>query len=394
MSEANRVGLVYEASESDGTPITPAGDGVELPFSSESLAQETSRVNSQLIRNDRQIKDRIRTNINAAGDIGFELLYAAFDQLFEAALQSVAWSAAISDVSASDIQATGSNEFISGTVSTFTGFTGRVIRVSGFANAANNGYFRVESVSTTTLTDDTITVSKGTLVVEAAGPSITIEVAQYITNGTRQQRFTLERDYGDLTNELARFTKMVIDSMSLEVNAEAVMTGTFSFVGEKEASQTTSFVTGTLNAAPDNPVFNSIDNVPRIREGNTDEIAADQCVTALTINVANNSRARNCIGKLGPDSYGSGTAEVTGTLAMLYADKALADKHLNDVESELFVVLEDANGQAYILEIPKLKYDASPRVAGGPDTDVSVELTWGAFRHPTLDFTFRMHRVA
>lgn len=394
MSEANRVAFVFEASESDGTPITPAGDGVELPFSSDSLTQETDRQNSELIRDDRQVKDRIRTNVSTSGDLGFELLYAAFDQLFEAALQSVAWNGALGDASGTDIQATASNEFISGTVSTFTGFAGRVVRVSGFANAANNGFFLVDSVTTTTLTDDTLNVSQGTLVVEAAGPSITIEASQYITNGVRQQVFTLEREYADLSSNFALFTGMVIDAMAMEINAEGIVNGTFSWVGKTEASTSATFVSGSLTAAPDNPVYNTIDNVPRIREGDTDEIAADECATAVTINVANNSRPRNCIGKLGPDSYGSGTAEVTGTLTMFYATKTLADKHLNDTASSLFIVLEDSSNQAYIIEIPQLKYDGSPRVAGGLDTDVSVELTWGAYRHATKGYTIRIHRLA
>ncbi len=394
MSDANRVGFVYEASESDGTPITPAGDGVEIPFSGESLAHETTRVISEIIRNDRQVKARPRVGIAASGDVNFELLYAAFDQFFEAALQSVAWTGAVADVTGSDIEATASQEFISSTVSAFAGLAGLIVRVSGFANAANNGFFRVDTVTTTTLADDTINVSKGTPVAEGVGPAITVESSQYITNGTRQQVFTLQREYGDLATEFVKYNNMVVDTLALEIAPEAILSGSFGFQGQREESATATFVSGSLTSAPDNPVFSAVDNVPRIVEGVSDEIAADQVITALAINLNNNSRGITGIQRLGPVSQGSGRADITGTLSMFYLDKGLADKHLDDTESALFIVMEDENNQAYIIELPSVRYDASPRPAGGPDTDVSVEMTWGASMDATLGFTMRMHRLA
>lgn len=395
MSEANRVVLRYARFESDDTPITPAGDADELPFSSESLGQETDTVNSELIRDDRQIADHVRTNVSVSGDINFELLYAAFDDLFEAALQSVAWTTPNADITGSDIAASDSpNEFVSTTVSKFTGVpVGSVVRTSGFATAANNGYGRVTAVSTTTLTDDTLEVEKLDLTTEAAGAAVTFEFSGWITNGTRLQLFDFEREYKDLTSEFVFFDDLVIDQMTLDIATEAIMTGGFTFMGKTEASAAATFVSGTSNAAPSNPVFNAIDHVAKIVEGDVNT-AFGQCVTAINMTLSNNMRERNCVGTLGPDSHGSGTVEVSGTLSMYYESKTIADKHLNFTTSELFIVLEDDNNQAYIIELPKVKYNTGPRGAGGLNQDIVIELGFAAFLDSALGYTIRIHRLA
>jgi len=58
----------------------------------------------------------------------------------------------------------------------------------------------------------------------------------------------------------------------------------------------------------------------------------------------------------------------------------------------LAVSLQDPAGNGYIIDLPAVKYTAGQRVAGGPDDDVMVPLSWSAYAHATEDVTIRIAR--
>jgi hypothetical protein len=87
MSDANRVRIGYAAESVWGT--TPASPALQLlRFTNDSLMANAEFSSSNEIRDDRQVSDVVRTNFGAGGDLGIELSYGAFDELFEALLFS------------------------------------------------------------------------------------------------------------------------------------------------------------------------------------------------------------------------------------------------------------------------------------------------------------------
>lgn len=381
---------VVEAIGADEAAVSPVSIQTaleELRFTSEGLSQETDSVESNEIRDDRQVSEVPRTNINAAGDLAFEFSYDAYDQFLRAALEASDWSDEEVVGPVGTIDAANADNSFNDSGSGFGNIVANQwIKVSGFANAANNGYFKVVSA-----TAAKIIVEGGTLVTEGAGPSVTITMGAQITNGITPRSYLIEREYTDLSSpdNLARYTGMMIDTFGLDISAEAIITGTFGFLGKQESSQNQSVGAGVNRPSAANQIMNAIDHVVSILE-NLSEIEA----TTLTLALTNNLRTRNVIGVLGADSVGEGKVGVTGTLQMYFETKAIMDKYLNYESTPLAFILQDDAGNAYVVDLPRTQFTSGTRVAGGKNTDVIADMAFTSYEDAEEGITIRIAKFA
>ena len=89
MSDSSSTQLFYRPENQwgeDPTLASPLAPLRELRFTNESLNYAAQTVVSEEIRSDRQVSDIIRTGIESGGDVGIELSFGAFDDLFEGML--------------------------------------------------------------------------------------------------------------------------------------------------------------------------------------------------------------------------------------------------------------------------------------------------------------------
>lgn len=259
------------------------------------------------------------------------------------------------------------------------------VKVSGFTGASTtaNGYFKIVTAAAGKLV-----VSGATLIDDAAGESVTILAGESIVNGTTMPSFNLEKKFSDLASELAVLKGMAVDQMSLNVTAEAIITGSLSFMGKNEVSLAAS--TGNAYAAaPTTDVMNAVDHVLHIIEGGA---GSDFDARAFSLQLANNLRTRLEIGEVGISSLGKGKCIVTGKLQAYYTTKAIMDKYLAMTASSLAVVVKDTAGNAYIVDLPRLRYTDGQRVAGGENQDIVADMSWSACMHPTEGITARIVR--
>lgn len=387
MSDADRMGLSYQEETTFGVdPGSPTL--IDLRMTSESLAQVTGTVNSAEIRSDRQIVDHIRTTINVAGDINIELSYSAFDDFFEAGLLSPDWTNSGNDITltATDIAAVNSDNSITSVASAFGVFTvNRWIKITGFTGTtANNGFARIA-----TATAAKLTLTGRTFVDDAAGESVTITEGPAIVNGTEQRSFFFQKEYTDLTNIFARYSGCMIDTLTLTVPSDNIVTGLFGILGKIEVSSAVDF-DATKDAAPANEVMAGIEDITSIMEPNSAN--SGFASTQFSITLANNLRQRLQIGTLGPISVGSGTVDVTGTLQAYFDSQTIIDKHLNFTDSSLAIQFADSTGKGYVIDLPRVNYDSANRVASGQNTDILADLTFSAFRNSTQDETIVIQR--
>lgn len=383
MSNADQVGLSFVKETTFG--VTPSGPPTftDLRFTGESFGQDTDSVTSAEIRQDRQVSGVIRTNVTAGGDLSFELSYDAYTEFMIAALQSAAFTTPVTVGPITTISAASSDNSFSDSASGFGSvLVNQWVEVRGFVDPADNGYFKV-----TIATAAKITVTGGTLVTEAVGPSVTVVMGGQLVNGTTQPSYALERVYEDLSSEFAILNGMTVDTMSLDITTEALITGSFGFTGKTETSATATAGDGSNTAAPTNDVMNAVDNVIKVLED-----ATAYGITAMSVQVANNLRPRSQVANLGPVSIGAGKVAVSGTLQAYFATKAVMVKYLDDTVTSIAVSLEDTAGNAYVIDLPRVKYSAGRRVAGGENTDIIADMSWTAFRHPTEDVTMRITR--
>lgn len=380
MADTNRIDLRYAKETTFGT--APSGSYPRLRVQSESLQPEATVIESTAIRNDRQTANVKRTNVAAGGDINGELSYTEWDELIQYAIQGAAIPTDPADTSGNwDI----SSNVISTNDWVAAGYVvGDIVRLNGFADAANNGAIGIVSAVTTS----NLTIDGPTLSDETTASGALVEKLAATTNGTTDESLTIEREYTDTAStEIERFAGMSISGMSVNVPVEGATTIGFSFVGKNSSSESSN--AGTPAAASTNVFIDATGNCKPIIEG-SGEFAA----TSFSFTIENNLRARQEIGKLGAQSVGSGKFVVTGTLTGVFENSTLVDKFLNQTLSQLALPITDDDGNSLCFYFPSVRYTAASRVAPQENQDVIAELSWQAFMDSTQNITMRYGRHA
>ncbi len=383
MANASQVQLIIEEESTYGETPT-GGAAVVLRTTGESLGSDPNVVKSQEIRSDRQVPSIRKVGQETSGDINYELSYSSYDVAMQATLQSSGWSSVVTMAAGPSMTCTGS--IITRSTGDFTsdGFlVNQWVRMSGWDDAENNGYFKVTAVGTTTMT------IRGTLTTQAVGETdVEIEMGAQIVNGTTQSSWAIEREPTDLSSDFHLFLGQVFKSMSMSIAVDALITGSFGMMGASESSESSSF-DASATAANTNPNFSASEDVVAIREA-----YADYDCMAMDFTLDNNLRARRIVGQTALESIKSGTLSVTGTHRAYYASATVMDKMLNETASALAVPIVDPDGNAYVIEFPEIKYTSGKRVAGGIDTDIVAEMGWEAYRDPSEGITVRIARWA
>jgi len=380
-ASTSRMQLSYVKESTFGTLETGSNLQI-LRHTSESLRQESDSQVSAEIRSDRQAADVVRTRLRALGDVNVELNYGDYDDLFAAALMDDAWSSVVTVGPATTLSTSDTDNSFNDSDSGFGSIeANQWIHVAGFTTAANNGYFKVVSATAAKLI-----VSGGTLATEVAGDSVTIKMGAEIVNGTTLASYNIEKKFADLTNVYAILTGMCIDQLSLNIAADAIITGSFGFIGKDSQSAAASSGNG-YDAVGTNDVMSAVDNLTAVLEN---DAAYD--MTAVSLNLRNNLRERIEAGTLGTLELGVGMLNISGTLQAYFATSTVMDKFLDFTSSSISVVVEDADGNGYVIDLPKVKYTSGQRVAGGQNQDIIADMAFEAYREPTEGVTIRIAR--
>jgi hypothetical protein len=377
MSDSNRVLLSYIKETTWGT--TPAtAPPTEIRMTGESLSYDISNITSSEIRDDRQVTDLIQSGASMTGGFNFELSYASFDDFLAGALFST-WSAKKDTTSTVISVATLTvNKFVTTVATDISGIVvGQWVRTSGFAAATNNGYHRVTAVATLSLT------VSSTLQKVAAGATVTLE-ARYLRNGTTESSFSIERKHADLSPLVYFiFTGLVVNSFSLSLQAQQIVTGSFDFVGEAATVGASAMTSGTLVDANSNTPFNAVSNVANVLENN---VAVASClVQSLDFTLNNNIRGLTSIGVLGNCDIGTGQVDITGTMNAYFKTSALYAKYLAGTATSISFRLLDATGNAYIFTFPTVKFESDKANAGSSNQDIVENIGWRALRNSTYN---------
>lgn len=364
---------VYYAEES--TWATPAsGTYNELRVTGESLSETKNTVTSEEIRSDRQTADVQQTAVSAEGDIDFEFSFATFDDLFEGALLN-RFDGAL-NISGSDISVNGTNNNINSTSTDLSSVeNGQWIKVGGFSDSTNNGYFRIDSGSTNTLS-----VQYTDLNDETSGNTITVD-GNRLVNGTEDIYFTMEKEFGD-AGDFYRYPGTYISSMDMSIEAESLVTGSFSVMAQQEEHNENQ--TGnSVDSANTNAIINATDNIKDVREGGSTGL----CINSLDFSYDNNLRERPCVGQLTTQEFGTGTISVTGSIEAYFEDQSLYQKYLDYEDTDLSFRIEDDGGASYILTFNEMKYTDGEALAEGQNSDIFASLDFTAFRDKDSDAT-------
>lgn len=387
MANGSRHSMRYVAESTYGTtPATPAlkpirHTGTTLGLSKESLQSEE-------IRDDRQIADFRHGAYQVGGDVNFELSFASFDDLLEAVLLGT-WVPTKTTATADQLAATATT--VTRTVGSFVteGFAvNDVVVNSGFTNAGNNGRFRVSAVVALTLT---LTPLDGqTMVVEAAAAGRKVDSLRAILKaGTVRRSFTVERFFGDILTAdkpYHRFTGVEFNTLALAISANAMLTGTFGVLGQNMTTATTAIVGATTPAPMTTSPLDSFTGT--LNEAGT-PIAV---ITEIQLNVENGLEARFVVGSKASIRPSIGRSNCSGTMTAYFENSLLLDKFINETESNISFELPDGAGNKYVVTLPRIKYNGGqPDVEGeGP---VTLSMPFQALLNAATSTNIQIERV-
>lgn len=367
--------------------VTPSGPPKlqTARFTSESIkANKTTEVSDE-IRSDRQRSFIAQTGQSADGDIDIELSHATYDDFWVAMLMSAGFSVPVHVIDAGIVSAVAaSNSFTHTTAWTHTPMANEWIKTSGFAVAANNGYFKVVSATTTT-----IVVSCGTLSDESLSPNVTISEMKQIVNGITEKSFVIEKKFTDLSNVYQYCNGMIPASHSLVFPAQGKVTGSFSFIGKKMTVATATIGDGAPTAATETTIMTVANDLKKV--------LIDGVVVNMVngdIEIDNALAAVPVAGSVYAYDVRKGRFSIRGNLVLFFSDNAQLTKFLAHTEVSLAFVFEDAVGKGIIFDIPAAVLTTGTTPASGPDTDIQQSFAFEAFMDVDEDITFRIAETA
>lgn len=183
--------------------------------------------------------------------------------------------------------------------------------------------------------------------------------------GTTRRSFTFERKFADLdTAEYHRTEGAEINTMSLEIAPNAMVTGTFGVMGEDLTIATAEVASSTYSADVGNKPFDSFTG--SITEGGS----SIGTVTQITLNLDNGIERQFVVGSDVTLQGADKRSNLTGTLTAYFTSKTLYEKFLNETESEIVLTLTDLDGNDLQIDIPRIKY-----TAGNPDVSDEGSVT-------------------
>jgi len=336
IASGSRVLIGYVVESPRGvTPVSPTFKTWRCTGTNINLRKTVQTSNE--IRGDRQIREARHGFNTVEGTFPFELAMLDYDDQIESQLAGT-W-AVVTTVSAT--MSAGSSGTYTRTTGDYIadGFrVGDWVTATGFASPANNtpNVRRVTVVTNTVLTVD---VAASVMVTDASstGRSVSL-VGRRIQVGTLLRSWTVERQFVDVAR-FQPFRGVSFQSLKLSIQPDQLVQGEFGLLGMSSSILASATIAVGVPTPPsDTPPFTSFSGVV------TRGTALNTVVTGLDISVDNGRKVQPVVGsRFSPDIF-EGTADVTGTLSVLFNSIVEYNDFFNETRAGLYIRLNDVNG--------------------------------------------------
>lgn len=175
------------------------------------------------------------------------------------------------------------------------------------------------------------------------------------------------------TDQYFRYNGCRLSQMQLSVQANSILTGSFSFMGLAGDVATAAISGGTYTDANSNDVMTAVD-VGSISVGG---VSTTLYYTDMSFTLNNNCRYQNAVGSLGSVGIGYGRREITGSLTAYFENQDLYEEFRAGNASSISFVCTDGSN-SYTITFPKVKYSSGSVTAGGNNADIFAEMSWQA----------------
>lgn len=434
MANGSRHSMRYVAETVYGqTPATPVFKPIRHTGTTLGLSKES--LQSEELRDDRQISDFRHGAYQVGGDINIELSYGSFDDLLEAVMLGT-WDnggsgtpgvAATGELTLEAQPTVGDTMTIGAVTYTFVaaedfdaageiaigsslGHTQQNIRnaiegddgvnaehpaviIGGFVSNAAEIAAKVEGaagdaiVTTGAFTSGDNSFGSGTL---SGGVDPVAGASDRLKAGVTRRSFTVERFFGDIASvdkPYHRFTGVELNTLALAINANAMITGSFGVLGQN-MSTGTAIIAGATYATP--TTTSPLDSFTGVLQEAGVPIAV---ITEISLSLENALEARFVVGSKQSIRPSIGRSNVTGQVTAYFENSALLDKFINETESSIVFELPDGVGNKYTFTLPRIKY-----TGGQPDVDgegpITLAMPFQALLDPTTGTNLMIDREA
>jgi hypothetical protein len=389
MSDASRHTVYFIEEATFG--VTPAGALTKLRNTGTTLGLSKSFNVSAELNENRQISDGRHGTKQVGGDINFELSYGGFDPLLEAAFLG-AWSPrglldddTISAATADDSYNDSANGFV------LAGFkVGDVITVAGFDEAGNNGRRKILTLAAGKITVAAADGSAVNLIDEIAGDEISITSdAEILRAGVETRSFTIVRHFTDIAeadDPIHIFRGVMLNNLSLNLSPDAMVTGSFSCIGQSMEVTDVLPVGNTFGTANANRVFDGFTG--SILEGGVTNAIA----TELSLTLENGISPRFVLFSDETITPQIGQSNLTGSVSMFFENSVMVNKFINETSSSLKLTLTDLEANSYIIDIPRITYTGGQPDVSGPGS-ITLSMPLQALYDSVTDTNLGLTRI-
>lgn len=261
---------------------------------------------------------------------------------------------------------------------------GDMVYIAGFSTAGNNGWKHVVTVSDTVLTvAETCTnesLSSGLMDVGSA-------VGVLITGRTADiQSFTVEEGFTNVT-QYHSIKGAKVDKFALSCQPDKMIDGSFDLIGQTYTILSGTTIATAVTEPNSYSPFDSFTGTLSINSGDIDQ--ADAIVSGINIQISNGLNRKFAVMSKDAAAIGEGRVNVTGSLNAFFGTGApFAVLYNAETEVDLNVRLIDLNSNAYLINIPRLKFTKDGRSIS--ENEVTESLDFQALIHSTTLETARI----
>jgi hypothetical protein len=374
LASGTLVSLSYqEETTLRGSPEAGA-DMQALRTTGRALNLQKNTLKSEEVRSDRQ-NATLRHGFNqVVGSPGWELSLTAYNDFIEAAM-SGDWAVIATDA-AQTITAVGTSTTSVWTRSAGSYITdgfeiGMIVTAAGLDTGNNDQDSRITDLSALVMT---VEARDGESVYSADtgdADEVITATGETVKIGTTLRTYTIERAFDDIA-EYQVFNGCAINQMSLQMQPEQMVSGSFDILGMSADAMTQAPRDATITPAATNDPMAAFEG--QLSEGG----AESTVVTAMNFTLNNNRSLQAVVGsRFSPDVF-EGIAMITGQATVFFEDATLFNKFVNETISTLSVQMDDLNGTDFIvIGFPAIKYtggDMDPPSEG----PVPIVMPWEA----------------
>lgn len=373
-----------DGGEGDGVVATfsgGSGDFQTARFTSEKYSGTPQTAESQQIRTDRMSSGQVVTGLQVDGGHAIEL---AKEQAIEDFMESAMFNAWVQSAIVNDTFAFNATTKVlsraSGSFVTEGVKLGDFIKLTNVSVAASNN----KIVMVTDVQALQLTLAIPTGMADFAAEAASYQICDKLTIGTTKKSLTIEKTFTDLTTKALIYRGCMVSQMQLQVEYGALVTGSFDTQGNDYANADAASEFASYNEYFEDPAtsdtLNGSVDMPFLATDVTGSWDQDAfCLQSLSLNLNNNFTVQNCIGRIAPENYNPGTAQIGVELSSYLKDANwdLINKKLSQAAFGIGFMVQNSDGW-YGFFLPAIQVSFDDPQSGGANQDISLDMKGSA----------------